>query len=38
MLMCKWFEDNEFGDIGYFVTKKTIHEMGFGFHGLNQTC
>jgi hypothetical protein len=38
MSTSRWSEDNEFGLISYFISKKTIHEMGFGFYGANQTC
>ncbi len=34
MLMCKWFEDNEFGEIGYFDTKKPFMKWGLDFMGL----
>ncbi len=33
-----WSKNNEFGKNGYFVAKKTIHEMGLKFHGANWTC
>jgi hypothetical protein len=38
MSTSRWFENNEFGLTSYFITKRSIHEMGFGFHGANQTC